>query len=347
MEIKETLFIKDIDYEPFDFDFIGNYIVIYCCSYVYIYDIKGNLICEIDRIHGNKGAINILPNNLFSVSYFGNKIYDNNGDLTKKRLKATKKSIENASSFSFPPTIYNSKIYVGFIKGGLIGIYDENLNVEEHILLEKNEQLVNINFNEKKALIHNKKTGIIDIAETPTFKRLKKFKINKQNESLIFHKNLILNFGYTSSIFLIDIDNEKTEKFYFHPTSKKGYKEQYEGTNNFGSNLINYDSSLEVALISTDKNRSFLFDFKAKSHTELEINKVFNFNPYTDFGGYYLNNGLFFDNKLYSNIAEHIVIWDLKGRFLAKFKNIGRIRKGIDNKIYSLKNNNIYKLDIL
>ena len=279
MKINKKRLINAIPNNPFNFEFQGQYIIVYSHEMILVYTYDGTLLSQLEDAHG--GNMKLLPGDLFWGFYFEPKIYDKNGKLSKLKFKAPKKSIEMGAC-SYPPAVLEEakEIIVGFRKGGTIGIYDFQLKPKRFIDLEKDECLIFLDYGNRRAFTHKAKKGLVYLYSYPEFEKINEFKIAKQNDGFVLNASYIFNFGYTPTNYLIELATGESKQIRFHPTHKKGYKEQYKGPHNFGTSLVTWDKEEDKLLMRSHQNKCIVFDMVTQETLVLNIHELFGINPF-------------------------------------------------------------------
>lgn len=344
MNIIKDCLIKNLPNKPFKYEFIENeYILIHSHSLMLLYDLNGNFITKFLRhSNGVKGLLNKITNEYFA---FGQDIYDQNWNKLSKKLKASKKSVEKYNFTYKPKFIKSEKLIVAGFQRGVIGYYDNDLKVLNHIELEKDEHLIEILPNLNKAFTYSEKRGLIIQYNFPDFIKENEYKIGKQNRETIITKDYIFNYGYTSSNFLVSLKDGKTNRIQFHLTRKKGYKEQYIGPHNFGTSWIgvNMNNNKEL-LVCTHQSKSLIYNLSTKKSIELEAYKHLGFDRFREsHKDKHMYRGFFKDDYIYSNFGTKFILWNKKGEPITIQENIDDINIDPSGQTYSLTDGNLYK----
>ncbi|MEM9823385.1 MAG: hypothetical protein AAF985_20045 [Bacteroidota bacterium] len=168
---------------PFNFGFVEAEVAVYQHGNTTIYDTNFNQKFEIPVYsNGFKNFIIRLPNGDYGI--FG-KVYEEEGRVREKQYKVSKKSLQK-----YTPKLFvdqsNHQVIGGFMKGGMIVIYDSELVPINEIQLDKFEVMVHLNVKEKRAFTFNRKLGAVSVYAYPTFEKEKVFKVNKLNNQFEF-----------------------------------------------------------------------------------------------------------------------------------------------------------------
>lgn len=345
--VKKLNISDSISMKPFNFEFIGEkYIAVHQHGATSLFDLELNKIFEVPVYSNGKTDFIIeLPDGDFC---FFNKIYNSNGELTKKKFKTSKKSLEKYIPNKFIDA--SNSVIAGFPKAGIISVYDAELKPLREIQLDKFEILIHYNIFSKSAFTFNEKSGELSVYNYPEFALKQKFKVNKQNVRFEFSVDgaKVFNYGYKPQNQLIDILESDTKKVLFHPTSKKGYKEQYLGPHNFGTSYLVSDNTFKNIVATTHQNKAILYKTETDTLIDLEIHRHFEFDKFNiKLGKFHFGNVTFKSNHFMASVGNESTIWDYDGNLLEKKGNIGFLRKHQSGKFFTLQEDKLNEIEIL
>lgn len=321
---------------PFDFGIVEDEIAVYQHGNTTIYDTDFNKKFEVPIYsNGFKNFITKLPNGDYSI--FG-KIYTQQGVLTEKKYKVSKKSLQKYAPKKFIDR-ENRNVVGGFVKGGIIVIYDHELRPINEIQLGKFEILAHCNPDKNIAFTFDKKSGMIGVYSYPHFEMLKEFKVNKLNDQFEFSSDgrFIFNYGYKPDNRLINIETGEMKKVMFHPTTKSGYKEQYKTAHNFGTYAVKSNEKFSYLAATTHQNKAVIYDVVLDELLDLNIHEHYQYDKFNyPLGKYPFGNVIFEHEKFIANVGRDLTVWNYSGELLNKKENITPVRKHPNGKYYAL-----------
>ena len=174
--------------------------------------------------------------------------------------------------------------------------------------------------------------------------------MNKQNVRFEFSVDgaKVFNYGYKPQNQLIDILESDTKKVLFHPTSKKGYKEQYLGPHNFGTSYLVSDNTFKNIVATTHQNKAILYKTETDTLIDLEIHRHFEFDKFNiKLGKFHFGNVTFKSNHFMASVGNESTIWDYDGNLLEQKGNIGFLRKHQSGKFFTLQEDKLNEIEIL
>lgn len=332
---------------PFDFGIVENELAVYQHGSTTIYDTDFNKKFEVPIYsNGFKNFITKLPSGDYGI--FG-KIYTPQGVLTEKKYKVSKKSLEKYAPKKFIDR-KNRNVVAGFLKGGIIVIYDHELRPINEIQLGKFEILTHCNPDKNIAFTFDSKSGIIGVYSYPHFEILKKFKVNKLNNQFEFSSDgrFIFNYGYKPDNRLINIETGEIKKVMFHPTTNSGYKEQYKTAHNFGTYVVKSNERFSHLAATTHQNKAVIYNVVLGELLDLKIHKQYKYDKFNyPLGKYPFGNVIFEEKRIIANVGRDLTVWNYSGELLNKKENITPVRKHPNGKYFALIEECLTEIEIL
>ena len=345
--LKEINRSEKILMDPFNFGFVEEEIAVYQHGKTTIYDTDFNKKFEVPVFsNGFKNFITKLPNGDYGIF---NRIYDGQGIMTDKKYKVSKKSVQKYAPKRFIDK-ENKYLIGGFVKGGIIVIYDHDLRPVNEIQLGKFETLVHYNPNKNIAFTFDKKSGIVGVYSYPHFEKRKEFKVNKLNDRFEFSSDgrFIFNYGYKPDNRLINIETDEMKKVMFHPTTKSGYKEQYKTAHNFGTYSVKSNEKFTYLAATTHQNRAVIYNVILGELLDLKLHEHYHYDKFNyPSGKYPFGNVTFEEERFIANVGRDLTIWNYAGELIDKKENITPIRKHPNGKYYALIEECLAEIEIL
>ncbi len=209
--------------------------------------------------------------------------------------------------------------------------------------------IVNIRQSSNELVIYRDKNYYFVTPKNELNSELKNISNNRLH---IFNKDESLFFtgGYYTKQYLYDLEKDKKQTIWAHPTHKAEYKALFQNVcNNFGCNSIAFSSDDKKIAISADHGRNSVFILPKLERIELKSRELFGYQWETTEFSYGIRSMAFYNsNLLFTTIENNLVVWDENGNSLLKVNDIVELNLYEQNG-YLLcvdKSNNIMKFNI-